>query len=344
VSTFDPLPPSAAPEPRLEQALSDIRAGRFVVLVGAAERRGEGTLTIAAEHCDADAVAYMARHGRGIVSLCLTEERCDELGLSPMTRSNTSTYQAAFTVSIEAREGITTGISAADRARTIAVAVDPASSPGDLVSPGHMFPLRARRGGVLARVAHTEGAVDLASLAGLRPAAVICGILTVEGDMAGPAEIESVAADLGLAVLPVEDLVAHRRRTERWIMPAGERGLRTTTGDFRAHAFEEQHVGLTHVALVKGDDSPGGPVFVHEECPSGDAFGALDCGCGDALTRALEELERTGSGVLVYVARNADVRRLREVVEPACTPGVVSPRAADVARQVLGELGAVPWQ
>jgi 3,4-dihydroxy 2-butanone 4-phosphate synthase/GTP cyclohydrolase II len=344
VSTFDPLLPSPAPETRLEQALTDIRAGKFVVLAGAAERRGEGTLTIAAEHCDADAVAYMARHGRGIISLCLSEDRCDELGLSPMTRANTSTYQAAFTVSIEAREGITTGISAADRARTIAVAVDPASSAADLVSPGHIFPLRARRGGVLARVAHTEGAVDLVSLAGLRPAAVICGILTAEGDMAGPSEIESVATELGLAVLPVEDLVSHRRRTERWIVPAGERALRTATGELRAHAFEEQHVGLTHIALVKGTASAEGPVFVHDECPSGDVFGALGCGCGAELSRALEELERAGAGVLVYVARNADERRLRDVVEPACTPGVVSPRAAESARQVLGELAAFSSQ
>jgi 3,4-dihydroxy 2-butanone 4-phosphate synthase / GTP cyclohydrolase II len=339
VSTFDPLLPSAAPEPRLEQALADMRAGKFVVLVGAAERRGEGTLTIAAEHCDADAVAYMARHGRGIVSLCLTEERCDELGLSPMTRTNTSTYHAAFTVSIEAREGISTGISAADRARTIAVAVDPASTAADLVSPGHIFPLRARRGGVLARVAHTEGAVDLAALAGLQPAAVICGILTADGDMAGPLEIESVAADLGLAVLPVDDLVAHRRRTERWIVPAGERALRTATGDFRAHAFEEQHTGLTHIALVKGDAPAHGPVFVHDECPSGDVFGAVDCGCGGGLMRSLEELERAGAGVLVYVAGRTDERRLRDVVEPTCTPRVVSPKAEDVARQVLAELG-----
>jgi 3,4-dihydroxy 2-butanone 4-phosphate synthase/GTP cyclohydrolase II len=341
VTTFDPLPTSAAPTAGLEQALADMRAGKFVLLVGAADRRSEGTLTIAAEHCSADAVAYMARHGRGIISLCLTDERCDELGLPPMTRANTSTYQAAFTVSIEAREGISTGISAADRARTIAVAVDPSSAAKDLVSPGHIFPLRARRGGVLARVAHTEGAVDLASLAGLRPAAVICGILTAEGDMAGPAEIESVATDLGLAVLPVEDLVAHRRRTERWIVPAGERALRTTTGDLRAHAFEEQHVGLTHIALVKGEASADRPVFVHDECPSGDVFGALDCDCGDRLRRALEELEHAGAGVLVYVARNSDERRLRDVVEPACTPGV-SPRAADIARQVLGELGAEP--
>jgi 3,4-dihydroxy 2-butanone 4-phosphate synthase/GTP cyclohydrolase II len=339
VSTFEPLPRSAAPEPELDRALADVRAGKFVVLVGAAERRGEGTLTIAAEHCDADAVAYMARHGRGIITLCLSEERCDELGLSPMTRANTSTYQAAFTVSIEARDGISTGISAADRARTIAVAIDPASTAADLVSPGHIFPLRARRGGVLARVAHTEGAVDLAALAGLQPAAVICGILTADGDMAGPAEIASVAADLGLAVLPVEDLVAHRRRTERWIVPAGERELRTAIGEFRAHAFEEQHTGLTHVALVKGDAAADGPVFVHDECPSGDIFGAVDCGCGDAVTHALEELERSGAGVLVYVARNADERRLRDVVEPMCTPGVVSSRAADVARQVLAELG-----
>ena len=339
MSTFDPLLPIAAPEPQFERALADMRAGKFVVLVGAAERRGEGTLTIAAEHCDADAVAYMARHGRGIVSLCLTEERCDELGLSPMTRANTSTYQAAFTVSIEARDGISTGISAADRARTIAVAVDPGSKAADLVSPGHIFPLRARRGGVLARVAHTEGAVDLASLAGLRPAAVLCGILTDEGAMAGPAEIESVAATLGLAVLPVEDLAAHRRRTERWIVPAGERDLRTTAGNFRALAFEEQYVGLTHIALVKGAASAG-PVFVHDECPSGDVFGALECGCGRAVTTALEEIERAGAGVLVYVARNTDERRLRDVVEPGCNPGVVSARGAEVARQVLGELEA----
>ena len=353
MSTFDRLDTSSTPTTGLEQALADIRAGKFVVLVGAAERRGEGTLTIAAEHCHADAVAYMARHGRGIISLCLTEERCNELGLSPMTRANTSTYQAAFTVSIEAREGISTGISAADRARTIAVAVDPASTAADLVRPGHIFPLRARAGGVLARVAHTEGAVDLVSLAGLRSAAVVCGILTAEGDMAGPAEIEDLASDLGLTVLPVEDLVAHRRRTERWIVPAGERTVRTATGELRARAFEEQHTGLTHIALVKGDAAMDGPVFVHDECPGGDVFGLLDCGCGEALRGALEELDRAGSGVLVYVARSADERRLRDVVEPTCAPSrrerarsharCSASSAADRQRYVNVEIFATKW-
>ncbi|MCW2976595.1 MAG: 3,4-dihydroxy-2-butanone 4-phosphate synthase [Actinomycetia bacterium] len=341
MTTFDRLATSAAPTASLEQALADIRAGKFVVLVGAADRRSEGTLTIAAQHCDADAVAYMARHGRGIISLCLTEARCDELGLPPMTRTNTSTYQAAFTISIEAREGVSTGISAADRARTIAVAVDPSSTARDLVSPGHIFPLRARPGGVLARVAHTEGAVDLAALAGLQPAAVICGILTPDGSMAGPAEIESVASQLDLTVLAVEDLVAHRRRLEQWIVPAGERLLRTTTGELHAFSFAEEHTGLTHLALVKGDASLEGPVFVHEECAGGDVFGALDCGCGEALQGALETLERTGSGVLVYVAREADERRLQDVVLACERNGdSISPKAIELARQVLHALGS----
>jgi 3,4-dihydroxy 2-butanone 4-phosphate synthase / GTP cyclohydrolase II len=344
VSTSDRVPPSAAPTASLEQALADIHAGRFVVLVGAAERRSEGTLTIAAEHCTAEAVAYMARHGRGIISLGLTEERCDELGLSPMTRANTSSYQAAFTVSIEAREGISTGISAADRARTIAVAVDPASTARDLVSPGHIFPLRARRGGVLARVAHTEGAVDLATLAGLSPAAVICGILTPDGSMAGPGEIESVAQELGLTVLPIEELVAYRRRSERWIEPAGERLLRTAHGELRTFAFAEEHTGLTHLAFVKGDPDSGGAVFVHEECPGGDVFGALDCGCGASMHVAFETLEHDSAGVLIYVARDADERRLQTVIEATCDRNrdTLSPKAADLARQVLLELGREP--
>ena len=341
MSTFVRRPASAEPVGNLGRALADVRAGKFVVLIGAAERRGEGTLTIAAEHCTADAVAYMARHGRGIVSLCLTEERCDTLGLRPMTRENTSSYQAAFTVSIEARQGITTGISAADRARTIAVAIDPSSRPNDIVSPGHIFPLRARQGGVLARVAHTEGAVDLAALAGLTPAAVLCGILTADGEMAGPDEVREITKPLGLTALHIEELVEHRRSEDGWLAPAGTRELETASGSFTVTSFAETYTGLTHLAFVKGNPVSPGPVLVHEECPGGDVFGATDCGCGTALAEALEALERGGAGVLVYVARDAGAARLQDVASRTCSGRRQPPstKAAAVAHHVLREFG-----
>lgn len=325
----------------LAKALADLRAGKFVVLIGSAERRGEGTLTIAAEHCTADAVAYMANHGRGIISLCLTEERCEVLGLQLMTRENTSAYQAAFTVSIEARDGVTTGISAADRARTIAVAIDPASRPGDIISPGHIFPLRARQGGVHARVAHTEGAVDLAALAGLTPAAVICGILTDDGEMAGPDEVRAITGQLGLTVLPIEELVEYRRKQDGWLEPAGSREVATVRGDFTVTSFAERYTGLTHLAFEKGAQASPSTAFVHEECPAGDIFGASACGCSAALAEALDALNHEGAGVLVYVAHDADAGRLRSVVSPACPldPATPSTKAAAVARQVLRQLG-----
>jgi 3,4-dihydroxy 2-butanone 4-phosphate synthase/GTP cyclohydrolase II len=334
---FDRHPSTADAAASLEQGIEDLRAGKLVVLIGAAARRSEGTLTIAADHCTADAVAYMARHGMGIISLALTEERCEELGLQPMTSTNTSSYQAAFTVSIEARKGITTGISAADRARTIAVAIDPASRPNDLASPGHVFPLRARDGGVLVRVSHTEGAVDLARLAGLTPAAVLCGILTADGRMAGPTELHELAQQLDLAVVYVEDIVAYRRDREIWLEPAGTRELVTAGGTFTATSFVEKHTGLTHLALTKGDKPWTGPAFVHEECPSGDIFGTLDCACGAALREALETIERGGSGVLVYVARDASGGRLQDVIAPSCREPSAQPlrKESALARQIL---------
>ena len=340
MSTFDGSTATATQTDAIDRALEDLRAGKFVVLVGTADRLSEGTLTIAAEHCTAEAVGYMARHGGGIVSLCLTEERCNELGLGPMTRTNTSTYQAAFTVSVEAREGITTGISAADRARTIAVAVDPNSRPSDLVSPGHIFPLRAREGGVLARVAHTEGAVDLARLAGLTPAAVVCGILADDGSMADPAEIEDIAGRLGLPIVRVDEIVDRRRATEEWIDRAGERELETSSGVFTAHAVVERYTGLVHLALVKGTQTSGDAVFVHEECPAGDIFGARNCGCGEALQRTLDEIERVGSGMVVYVARPPDAARLREVVGPRCGQDANAPsaKAVALAQQIIALL------
>jgi 3,4-dihydroxy 2-butanone 4-phosphate synthase / GTP cyclohydrolase II len=337
--TFLQPPTDTEPSGNLDRALADIRAGKFVVLIGTAERRGEGTLTIAAEHCDADAVAYMARHGRGIVSLCLTESRCETLGLRPMTRENTSSYQAAFTVSIEARDGITTGISAADRARTIAVAIDPSSSPRDIVSPGHIFPLRARNGGVLARVAHTEGAVDLAALAGLTPAAVICGILTADGEMAGPDEVRAITDPLGLTAVHVEQLVERRLAEDGWLEARDVRELDTVHGRFTVTAFTETYAGLTHLALTKGDPVKG-RLFVHEECTAGDVFGTTECSCGTALADALATLERDGDGVLVYLRRDGSPARLQGVLSAACparSPG--GPKAAAVVRQAARLLG-----
>lgn len=337
--TFLPPPAHTEPAGNLARALADVRAGKFVVLIGAAARRGEGTLTIAAEHCDADAVAYMARHGRGIVSLCLTESRCDTLGLRPMTRENTSSYQAAFTVSIEAREGITTGISAADRARTIAVAIDPTSSPRDIVSPGHVFPLRARNGGVLARVAHTEGAVDLAALAGLAPAAVICGILTADGEMAGPEDVRAITDPLGLTAVHVEEIVEHRLGEDGWLEAGESRELDTVHGRFTVIALTETYTGRAHLALVKGDPAKG-RLFAHEECAAGDLFGTTECGCGAALAAALATIERDGDGILVYVGRDGGPARLQGVLSGGCPEGApAGPRGAAVVRRAAGLLG-----
>ena len=294
-----------APFATIESALEDIREGKFVVVVDAADRENEGDLTIAAQFATPDAINFMATHGRGLVCLCLTEERCDELGLRQMTDQNETPFRTAFTISIEAREGVTTGISAPDRAQTIQVAIDPSKGPADLVQPGHVFPLRARRGGVLQRAGQTEAAVDLARLAGLNPAGVVCEIMREDGTMARVPDLIPYCEQHGIKMITVEDLIEYRRQTEKLVERMTSVRLPTSYGDFTAVAFRETLTGKHHVALVKGDVEGEENVLVrvHSECLTGDVFHSLRCDCGEQLELALERISEEPRGVLLYMAQ-----------------------------------------
>jgi 3,4-dihydroxy 2-butanone 4-phosphate synthase / GTP cyclohydrolase II len=289
----------------IEEALEDIRQGMFVVVVDAADRENEGDLTIAAQFATPEAVNFMATHGRGLICLCLTDERCDELGLEQMTDRNETPFGTAFTVSIEAREGVSTGISAHDRARTIQVAIDPSKGPGDLVQPGHVFPLRARAGGVLQRAGQTEAAVDLARLAGLNPTGVVCEVMKDDGTMARVPDLVGYCAQHDLKMITVEDLIEYRRRTEKLVERVTSVRLPTAYGDFTAIAFREKLTGKHHVALVKGhvDGEDGVLVRVHSECLTGDVFHSLRCDCGEQLEQALARIGSEERGVLLYMAQ-----------------------------------------
>jgi 3,4-dihydroxy 2-butanone 4-phosphate synthase/GTP cyclohydrolase II len=289
----------------IEEALEDIRQGKFVVVVDAADRENEGDLTIAAQFATPEAVNFMVTHARGLVCLCLTEERCDELGLRQMTERNETQFGTAFTVSIEAREGVSTGISAHDRARTIQVAIDPSKGPEDLVQPGHVFPLRARPGGVLQRTGQTEAAVDLARLAGLNPAGVVCEVMKDDGTMARVPDLIGYCARHDLKMIRVEDLIEYRRRTEKLVERATSVRLPTAYGDFTAIAFRENLTGKHHVALVKGevDGEENVLVRVHSECLTGDVFHSLRCDCGEQLEQALARIGSEERGVLLYMAQ-----------------------------------------
>ena len=289
----------------IEEAIEEIRAGRFVVVVDDEQRENEGDLTIAAQFVTPAAVNFMATYGRGLICLCLTEERCDELGLRQMTDQNEAPHGTAFTVSIEAREGISTGISAADRARTIQVAVDPTSTPHDLVHPGHVFPLRARAGGVLKRAGQTEAAVDLARLAGLTPAGVVCEVMNEDGTMARVPDLTEFCEHHGLKLVTVADLIEYRRRTEKLVERVVSVRLPTDYGDFQAVAYRETLTGKQHVALVKGDVDGRDDVLVrvHSECLTGDVFHSRRCDCGEQLDLALRRIEQEGQGVLLYLAQ-----------------------------------------
>jgi 3,4-dihydroxy 2-butanone 4-phosphate synthase/GTP cyclohydrolase II len=289
----------------IEAALEDIREGKFVVVVDAADRENEGDLTIAAQFATPDAINFMATHGRGLVCLCLTEERCDELDLRQMTDRNETPFGTAFTISIEAREGVTTGISAPDRARTIQVAIDPSKGPADLVQPGHIFPLRARPGGVLQRAGQTEAAVDLARLAGLNPAGVVCEIMRKDGTMARVPDLIPYCEQHGIKMITVEDLIEYRRQTEKLVERMTSVRLPTAYGDFTAVAFRETLTGKHHVALVKGhvEGEENVLVRVHSECLTGDVFHSLRCDCGEQLELALERIAAEPQGVLLYMAQ-----------------------------------------
>src|SRR5687767_5135246 len=294
-----------APFATIEEAIEDIRQGKLVVVVDAADRENEGDLTIAAQFATPEAVNFMATHARGLICLCLSEERCDELGLKPMTYNNETPLQTAFTISIEARDGVTTGISAADRSRTIQVAIDRTKGPDAVVQPGHVFPLRARPGGVLQRAGQTEAAVDLARLAGLNPAGVVCEIMNEDGTMARVPDLIPYCGRHGIKLVTVEDLIEYRRRTEKLVERMTSVRLPTAYGEFTAVAFREVLTGKTHVALVKGevDGEEDVLVRVHSECLTGDVFHSLRCDCGEQLELALQRIAAEERGVLLYMSQ-----------------------------------------
>jgi 3,4-dihydroxy 2-butanone 4-phosphate synthase/GTP cyclohydrolase II len=289
----------------VEEAIEDIRHGRFVVVVDAADRENEGDLTIAAQFATPEAINFMATHGRGLICLCLTEERCDELQLRPMTERNETPFGTAFTISIEAREGISTGISAQDRSRTIQVAIDPSKGPRDLVQPGHIFPLRARAGGVLRRGGQTEAAVDLARLAGLNPAGVVCEVMNDDGTMARVSDLIPYCEEHELKLVTVADLIEYRRRHEKLVERTTAVRLPTAYGEFTAVAFREKLTGKHHLALVKGEVDGAADVLVrvHSECLTGDVFHSLRCDCGEQLDHALRQIASEDRGVLLYMAQ-----------------------------------------
>jgi 3,4-dihydroxy 2-butanone 4-phosphate synthase/GTP cyclohydrolase II len=290
---------------RIEDAIADIRAGKMVVLVDDEDRENEGDLCMAAEAVTPEAINFMATHGRGLICLAMEEEQMAKLHLSMMVpdHENTATYGTAFTVSIEAREGVTTGISAADRAHTIQVAIREDVRPSDIVRPGHVFPLRARPGGVLRRVGQTEGSVDLARLAGFRPAGVICEIMNDDGTMARLPDLAVYAERHGLRIVTIRDLIQYRLRNETLVRRAATARMPTNAGEFQCIVYENEIDHVDHMALIAGEIDPDKPtlVRVHSECLTGDAFGSLRCDCGEQLEAALRMIAAEGSGILLYM-------------------------------------------
>jgi 3,4-dihydroxy 2-butanone 4-phosphate synthase/GTP cyclohydrolase II len=292
------------PLAKIEDAISDFRAGKFVIIVDAEDRENEGDLAIAAEFATPEAINFMAREGRGLICLPMTGERLDALRIPMMVTSteNTARFGTAFTVSVEARHGVTTGISAFDRARTIRAMIDPATCPEDIARPGHVFPLRAAEGGVLGRAGQTEAAVDLARLAGLFLAAVICEIMREDGRMARRPELEIFAARHGLNIISIADLIAYRCRAESFVRRVAEAALPTAYGDFRVVAYENTLAGEHHLALTMGKTNGTPPlVRLHSECLTGDALGSQRCDCGAQLAEAQQLIAAEGRGVILYL-------------------------------------------
>jgi 3,4-dihydroxy 2-butanone 4-phosphate synthase/GTP cyclohydrolase II len=288
----------------VEKAIADYRAGRMVILVDDEDRENEGDLAMAACHVTPEAVNFMARHGCGLVCLSLTADRTAKLNLPLMVEHNTSSFHTGFTVSIDAKEGTTTGISAADRAKTILAAIDEKTGPGDLARPGHIFPLEAKEGGVLVRAGQTEGSVDLARLAGLAPAGVICEIMNEDGTMARMPDLEIFADRHGLSIVSIADLVRYRMRNELLVHRSGEASLPLKYGDgFRIITYTNDIDSHAHLAIVKGEpsESSSAIVRVHSECLTGDVFGSTRCDCGMQLAKSLEMIDEEGSGVLLYI-------------------------------------------
>ncbi len=294
-----------APFATIEDAIEDIRAGKMVVVCDAEDRENEGDLTLAAQFATPEAINFMAKEGRGLICLALTPERCDDLGLDLMAAKNESPFQTAFTVSVEAREGVTTGISAHDRAHTIQVAIDPKSRPQDLVQPGHIFPLKAKAGGVLERTGQTEAAVDLARLAGLTPAGVICEIMNDDGTMARVPDLVAYCERHDLKMVTVADLIAYRRRHDKLVERVVSAHMPTEFGDFEVVGFRSLVDSKHHVAMVKGEVAGKQDVLVrvHSECLTGDVFHSMRCDCGQQLEAALALIEEEGQGVLLYLAQ-----------------------------------------
>jgi 3,4-dihydroxy 2-butanone 4-phosphate synthase/GTP cyclohydrolase II len=288
----------------IEQAIRDIKDGKMVILVDDEDRENEGDLCIAAESVTPEAINFMAKHGRGLVCLAMTAEKCDSLDLPPMVDNNTSPFGTGFTVSIEARCGVSTGISAHDRATTILTAVADDCQPRDLVRPGHIFPLRAKEGGAIVRAGQTEGSVDLARLAGLKPAGVICEIMDEDGTMARMPALEKFSEKRGVGICTIADLIEYRMRTESFVHRSAETIIPTSiAGDFKAVVYENDIDRLLHIAMVKGEIDPKKPVLarVHSECLTGDIFGSQRCDCGLQLEQAMTMIEKEGSGVLLYI-------------------------------------------
>jgi 3,4-dihydroxy 2-butanone 4-phosphate synthase/GTP cyclohydrolase II len=287
----------------IEEALEDLRQGKMIILVDDERRENEGDLTMAAEKVTPQTINFMAKYGRGLICLALAPTIVDRLKLPLMVSENRSPFKTAFTVSIEAREGVTTGISAADRAQTVLTAVRDDAKPEDLIQPGHVFPLRARRGGVLFRTGQTEGSVDLAKLAGLKPAAVICEVMNDDGTMARMPDLEVFARQHGLKICTVADIIAYRMRKESFVHKAAETTLPTPYGEFRAIAFMNDIDSYEHLALVKGEVDPEEPVLVrvHSQCLTGDVFGSFRCDCGAQLGKAMEMVQEEGLGVILYL-------------------------------------------
>jgi len=292
------------PHITIEQAIKDIKAGRMVILSDDEDRENEGDLTMAAEAVTPEAINFMAKYGRGLICLPMTGDRADRLGLPMMVEHNTSQFETGFTVSIEAREGVTTGISAADRATTIQTAVADGATAADLVRPGHIFPLRAKDGGVMVRVGQTEGSVDLARLAGLKPAATICEIMDDDGTMARMPALEKFSEKHNIGICTIADLVEYRMKNESFVKKMADTMIPTKFGgEFRIVAYENGFDNLTHIALIKGEIDPENPVLVrvHSECMTGDIFGSLRCDCGEQLHKAMEMIDREGCGVILYL-------------------------------------------
>lgn len=289
----------------IEEALEDIREGKIIILVDDEDRENEGDFMVAAEKATPDIINFMALHGRGLICLSLTEERCEKLDLPQMVTKNTAKYGTAFTVSIEAKKGVTTGISAADRAHTILTAIDESCGPDDIDRPGHVFPIRGRKGGVLVRAGQTEGSIDLARLAGMAPAAVICEIMNNDGTMARMPELRVVAREYGLKIVTIADLVKYRMSHERLVTDVAQVKLPTRFGEFTAHAYSNDIDGQEHVALTAGimDSKEPTLVRVHSECLTGDVFHSLRCDCGEQMESALAMIQKEGRGVFLYMSQ-----------------------------------------